>query len=165
MNDATNDRPEGRNPEQGSESSESAADQRRLIRQLLIAEAVKSGKRAEQRVQILDRVQQLGGPLALDELFSLQTLLRHRSAAVRQKAEAVIMAASPCGLPDDPKIAALMRMLNPLLRVVPARRPPRRTRLSDYAAALRGDRAAARRRARSSAAWQRREERELRRRS
>jgi hypothetical protein len=126
---------------------------------LLVQEAIKPGKRSQHRVAILDVIERIGGPLGPDEMFGLQSLLRHSDPRVREKAEQVIMAASTPGLPDSPEGIALMRAFNPFL-ATPPRLPPRRTRLSDFAAALRGDQAAIRRRARSSAAWQRREERE-----
>lgn len=160
MKDSTHDR-----PELGEGSAERTLARQRLAAQVLIAKAVESGKPAKDRLRLLNLVQEFGLPLGPTELFSLQSLLRHRSAAVRQKAEELITAASPSGVSDNPEIAALMRALNPFLGVGPAQRPPRRTRVSDFAAALRGDWDAARRRARSSAAWQKREEREQRRRS
>ena len=132
----------------------------KLSAELLVQEAIRPGKRSQHLIAILDVVRQIGGPLGPSEMFGLQSLLRHRDLAVRQKAERLIMEASPCGLPDAPETVALMRALNPLLRPLPPHRPPRRTRLSDFAAALRGDRAAARRRVRSSAAREKREERE-----
>lgn len=154
---------DGHNPEPVSGEPEGDY-QRMLTARRLIAEAIKPGKRAEQRVRFLDLVQLLGGPLGPTELFELRTLLRHRSAAVREKAEETITAVSPCGIPNDPRIAALMRAVNPLLSTPPPPPPPRRTRMSDLTAALRGDWAAFQRRARSSAAWQKREERERRKR-
>ena len=163
MDEATNDGSAGRSPEPGEGSAERTAARQRFAAQILIAKATEPGKPAKDRLRLLNLVQEFGLPLGPTELLSLQSLLRHRSAAVRKKAEEVIMAAGPNGVPDNPEIAALMRGLNPFLRVDPAQRPPRR--VADFAAALRGDWDAARRRARSSAAWQKREEREQRRRS
>ena len=120
----------------------------------LVREAIKPRKQPEHRIAILDTVQQIGGPFGVDEIFALRSLLQHHNPSVRCKAEEVIMAASPCGLPKSTKGVALMRAFNPFLAPPPGRCPPRRTRLTDFAAALRGDQAAMRRRARSSAARQ-----------
>ena len=127
---------------------------------LLVQEAIRPGTRAGHVIAILDVVQQIGGPFGPDELFGLQSLLRHRNRHVVQAAEQIIMSASPCGPPDSPESAALMRAFNPFL-TPPPRCRPRRTRTADFAAALRGNRAAGRRRVRSSVARQKREEREL----
>jgi len=149
-----NDGSAGRSPEPGDGSAERTAARQRFAVQVLIAKAIEPGKCAKDRLRLLNLVQEFGLPLGPIELISLQSLLRHRSAAVRKKAEELITAAGPNGVPDNPETAALMRALNPFLGVGPAQRPPRRTRVSDFAAALRGDWDAARRRARSSAAWQ-----------
>ena len=115
-------------------------------------------KRPQHRVAIFDALQRLGSPLGLEAMYALQDLLQDRDPEVAHKAELIIMRASPCGVPDNPAIAALARAFNPFLATVP-RCSPRRTRLSDYTAAQRGDRDALWRRLRSSAALQRREER------
>jgi hypothetical protein len=135
---------------------------RRLGRQViefLILEATKPGKRSQHRIAILDVVQKIGGPVGVDELFGLQTLYQHADPNVRAKAEQVIMSLSPGGVPDSSEDAAVMRAFNPFL-AIPPRCRPRRTRTSDFAAALRGDQAAGRRLRKSNAAWQKREERE-----
>ena len=111
---------------------------------LLVCEATKPGKRSQHRVAILDVVRRIGGPFELDEVFALQSLLRHRVPAVRQKAEETIMAASPCGAPDSPETAAMMRAFNPLLRVIP-HRPIRKTRNSEFKECCREAIAAAKR--------------------
>ena len=125
----------------------------------LIKEAIKPGKQPEHRVRLLDLVRQIGRPLGVDEFFGLQQLLQDDSPAVRQKAEETFLALSPGGPPKSPEAAALARAFNPAFWA-PPRCSPRRTRLTDFAAALRGDQAAIRRRARSSAARQKREEKE-----
>ena len=94
----------------------------------LVQAAVKRGRRPEHVCRIVDLVRQIGGPLGVDEMFAMQSLLRHRDPAVCEKAEQVIMAASPCGVPDSPAGIAAMRAINPFLQAPPARRPPRRTR-------------------------------------
>jgi hypothetical protein len=128
----------------------------------LVGEALRPGKRPEHMIRILDVVQQIGGPLGPDEMFGLQSLLGHRNQDIREKAERVIMSLSPSGVPDNPTSAALMRAFNPFLQPPrsPSSRPRRTKRLVDFAAALKGDHAAALRRARSSAAWEKREEKE-----
>jgi hypothetical protein len=126
--------------------------------EFLLPVAMKSSLRAEHRVRLLDLIQQIGQPLGVDDFFNLQRLLRDDCPAIREKVEEVFMALSPGGLPKSPEAAALAKAFNPAFWG-PPRCPPRRTRLSDFAAALRGDQAAIRRRARSSAARQKRDER------
>ena len=126
---------------------------------LLVREAIRPGKRSKHRIAILDVVQQIGGPLEMDELFSLQSLLQDCDPHVRAKATVVIMSASPGGVPKTPEAAALALAFNPFL-ATPPRCRPRRTRTTDFVKALHGDRAAARRLAKSNAARQKREERE-----
>jgi hypothetical protein len=125
----------------------------------LAQEAIRDGRTAKHRIAILDVIQQIGGPFGPGELFSLQSLLQHGDPGVRAKAEAIIMSMGSSGLPDSPIRAVFMRAFNPLLAVPPPC-PPRRTRLSDFNAVLRGDPAAIKRRVRSSAARQKRDERE-----
>ena len=103
----------------------------RLATPLLVQEAIKSGKRSQHRIAILDVVQQIGGPLGMDELLNLQSLIQHRDPGVRQKAEQVIMAVGPCGLPTSAKELALMRIFNPFL-APPIQRPTRRTPKSAF---------------------------------
>jgi len=124
----------------------------------LIQAAIKPGMRSLHLIAILEVIQAIGGSFELDEIFALQSLLRHRSPDVREKTEEVIMAASPCGMPDDPEGLALMRIVNPFLRTPP--RPRGRSQSSDILAAMRGDPAAIQRRAKSNAARRRKEERE-----
>jgi hypothetical protein len=84
---------------------------------LLIHEAIKPGKRAHHRIAILEVVRQIGGPVGLDEMLGLQSLLRHRNLGVRQKAERVIMSMSTGGVPSSPEGLATMRAFNPFLAV------------------------------------------------
>lgn len=49
---------------------------------LLVFEAIKPGKRSQHRIALLDVVQQIGGPLGPEQLFSLRDLPRHRDPAV-----------------------------------------------------------------------------------
>jgi hypothetical protein len=125
---------------------------------LLVGEASKPGRRAEHCIAILDVVQQIGGLPEPSTMFGLQSLLGHGSPSVREQAERTIMSMSPAGIPDSPAGIAMMRAFNPFLQAPPRRRPPRRSRLADFTAALQGDPAAIRRRIRSSAARQKREE-------
>jgi hypothetical protein len=64
---------------------------------------------------VLGVIQDIGGPLGPDEMFGLQSLLGHRDPDVCEKVEQIIMAAGPCGLPDSPIGAVLMRAFNPFL--------------------------------------------------
>ncbi|MEI8371665.1 MAG: hypothetical protein WCJ35_02405 [Planctomycetota bacterium] len=130
----------------------------------LISAAIEPSRPSQHLIAILDVILQIGVPLGFDEMFGLQSLLGHRSPDVRRKVEEIIMSASPCGLPDDPMGAALVRAFNPFLQP-PPRRPPRRSQSSDILAAMRGDQDAIQRRARSNAARRRVEEREQGRRS
>jgi len=129
----------------------------RLSVDLLVREATGPGKQRDHRITLLDLVVQIGAPLGIDELDRLQTLRRHRDPKIRATAEKVIMAQSPCGVPDNPAVADLMRAFNPFL-ASPPRCPSRSPRISDFKAALHGGLDALRRRARSSAALRRREE-------
>ena len=84
------------------------------------------GKRSRYRIAILDVVQALGGLFGPDEMFGLQSLLRHRNPGVCQKMKWVIMAASPCGLPKSSEALAMMRTFNPYLHL-PPNSPKRKT--------------------------------------
>lgn len=55
----------------------------------LVQEAIGANKQAEHRIALLDIIQQIGGPLELDDSVKLRTLFFHRDPAVRDKAEAV----------------------------------------------------------------------------
>lgn len=94
----------------------------------LILAAIRDGKPPRHRIAILDVVQQIGGPLGLNELMNLQSLLRHRSLGVRSKAAQVIMAVGPCGLPKTPEDLASDLALNPFLQPLPSRRGHRKRR-------------------------------------
>lgn len=128
----------------------------------LIAEADKPGRSAQHRLALLGIIQRIGGPLGQAEFRSLRSLLRHPNPGVREKAEQIIRSASPRGLPDSPG-SDLMQAYGLLFQ--PPRCPPRRSRLADFNAMLRGDPGALRRRVRSGAAQQEREERKQGRRS
>ncbi len=121
----------------------------------LVQAAMKSGRRPEHRVRILDLVQQLGQPLGVDEFFRLQQLLQDHSPAVRQKAEETLMALSAGGLPKSPEATALARAFNPAFWG-PPRCPPRRTRNSNLKDFCRGALAAAKRLAKSKNGQRRR---------
>ena len=126
----------------------------------LIREANKPGKRSQHRIAILDVIRQSAAHSDPTRCLAFRPSCGTAIPVSASRRRQVIMAASPCGVPKSPEGLALMRAFNPYL-TSPARLcPPRRTRLTDFAAALRGDQAAIRRRIRSSAAWQKREERE-----
>ncbi len=146
---------DNQNPVPGGSMAGPGNDQRTLTARLLVAESVRPGRRAEHRLRLLNLVQQFGCPLGPTELFGLQALLRNRSPAVRQKAEEIIMAASPCGEPDNPETAALMSAFNPFLHV-PSSPPRRKSRNSQFKEFCRGAIAAARRSARKRKAEQKR---------
>lgn len=99
----------------------------KLATPLLVQEATKPGRRPEHLIAILDVIQTLGGPLGLNEMWGLQSLLRHRNPDVCQKAEQVIISQSPSGSPGSPIHTAFMRAFNPFLTPPARRRPPRRT--------------------------------------
>ena len=93
--------------------------------EFLLLDAQKPRRQAKHVLAILAVIEQIGTPSAPDDLFALQSLLRHRSPFVRQKAEELILAASPGGMPDSPEGLALVRAFNPFLQP-PPRRPRRR---------------------------------------
>ncbi len=96
----------------------------RLGMEALIDEAIKPGRQPDHRIAILNVVAGIGEPLGPTEFFKLQMLLRHKVPRVAAKAAEVFMVLSPCGRPESPEAAALMRTFHPAFWIPPKR--PRR---------------------------------------
>jgi len=89
---------------------------------ILFGEALKPGKRSHHRVAVLNIIEQIiVAPLQIDEFSQLHRALRHRDPAVREKAEQILMAASPGGMPNTPEGLAMLRAFHPLLCFTPPR--------------------------------------------
>jgi hypothetical protein len=112
---------------------------------ILVREAIRRGRNVQHRLVILDVMQRIGGPLGMDEILLLQGMLGDRNPRIRRKAELVIMAVGPCGLPESPEDEAFMRAFNPFLQPFPRLRRSGKKKDSEFNELRREVLAAARR--------------------